>query len=123
LFVDRLNEIGVKTAKSRACRTVPEARDAARELGLPVMLRLGFALGGKGSGIADTVEQLYEALHRAFDGGTQQVLVEECLRGWKEIEYEVVRDAQDNCIAVCNMENMDRWGSIPIRSSWCYHRR
>jgi carbamoyl-phosphate synthase large subunit len=110
LFVDRLDEIGVKTARSKACRTLPEARDAARDLGLPVMLRLGFALGGKGSGIVDTADQLDEALHRAFDGGTQQVLVEECLRGWKEIEYEVVRDASDNCIAVCNMENMDPMG-------------
>lgn len=110
LFVDRLNEISVKTARSRACRTIAEARDAAREIGMPVMLRLGFALGGKGSGIAETADQLDHALRRAFDGGTQQVLVEECLRGWKEIEYEVVRDGRDNCIAVCNMENMDPIG-------------
>ena len=110
LFVERLDKIGVKTARSRACRTIAEARDAATAIGMPVMLRLGFALGGKGSGIVDTVDQLDEALRRAFDGGTQQVLVEECLRGWKEIEYEVMRDERDNCIAVCNMENMDPMG-------------
>jgi carbamoyl-phosphate synthase large subunit len=110
LFVDRLNEIGVKTARGQACRTVSEAREAAHTIGLPVMLRLGFALGGKGSGIVDTDEQLNEALRRAFDGDTRQVLVEESLRGWKEIEYEVVRDARDNCITVCNMENMDPMG-------------
>src|SRR5947207_1712197 len=110
LFVERLDEIGIKTARSVACRTIAEAREAARIIGLPVMLRLGFALGGKGSGIVDTPEQLDEALLRAFDGDSQQVLVEESLRGWKEIEYEVVRDARDNCIAVCNMENMDPMG-------------
>jgi carbamoyl-phosphate synthase large subunit len=110
LFVECLNEIGVKTARSRACSTIEEARQAAREIGLPVMLRLGFALGGRGSGIVDTAEQLEEALRRAFDGATRQVLVEESLRGWKEMEYEVVRDARDNCITVCNMENVDPMG-------------
>jgi carbamoyl-phosphate synthase large subunit len=110
LFVDRLREIDVKTARSRACSTVAEARAAAAEIGLPIMLRLGFALGGKGSGIVETTDELDLALRRIFDGGAKQVLVEECLRGWKEIEYEVVRDARDNCIAVCNMENLDPMG-------------
>lgn len=110
LFIDRLNEIGVKTARSRACRTAAEARAAAIEIGLPVMLRGGYALGGKGSGIVETEEALDLAIRRAFDGGIKQVLVEENLRGWKEIEYEVVRDARDNCITVCNMENLDPMG-------------
>ena len=110
LFVERLAEIGVRTAKSRACRTLAAARAAALEIGLPVMLRGGYALGGKGSGIVDDVEALDSALQRAFAGGTLQVLVEECLRGWKEIEYEVVRDVRDNCITVCNMENLDPMG-------------
>ncbi len=110
LFIDRLNEIGVKTAKSRAVHTVAEARAAALELGLPVMLRGGYALGGKGSGIVETEAELDAAIRRAFDGGVPQVLVEENLRGWKEIEYEVVRDARDNCITVCNMENLDPMG-------------
>jgi carbamoyl-phosphate synthase large subunit len=110
LFIDRLNEIGVKTAKSRACHSFAEARAAAIELGLPVMLRGGYALGGKGSGIVETEAELDAAIRRAFDGGVPQVLVEENLRGWKEIEYEVVRDARDNCITVCNMENLDPMG-------------
>ena len=110
LFIDRLDEIGVKTAKSRACTTIAEARAAALELGLPVMLRGGYALGGKGSGIVETEAELDAAIRRAFDGGVPQVLVEENLRGWKEIEYEVVRDARDNCITVCNMENFDPMG-------------
>lgn len=74
------------------------------------MLRVGYALGGKGSGIAETEAELDQVLRRAFSGGAPQVLVEECLRGWKEIEYEVVRDARDNCITVCNMENLDPMG-------------
>ena len=110
LFVERLAEIGVKTARSRACRSIGEARAAAREIGFPVMLRGGFALGGKGSGIVETEADLDAALRRAFAGGVRQVLVEECLRGWKEIEYEVVRDGRDNCITVCNMENFDPMG-------------
>jgi carbamoyl-phosphate synthase large subunit len=110
LFIDRLNEIGVKTAKSRACHSAAEARAAAMEIGLPVMLRGGYALGGKGSGIVETEAELDAAIRRAFDGGVPQVLVEENLRGWKEIEYEVVRDARDNCITVCNMENFDPMG-------------
>ncbi len=109
-FVRRLDEIGVKTARGIACRSVEEARAAAKEIGLPVMLRGAWALGGKGSGIVDTEDRLELALKRSFDDGVPQVLVEECLRGWKEIEYEMVRDLRDNCIAVCNMENMDPMG-------------
>ena len=110
LFIDCLAEIGVKTARSKACRSLAEARAAALEIGIPVMLRGGFALGGKGSGIVDNERDLDEALKRAFSGGVPQVLVEENLRGWKEIEYEVVRDGRDNCITVCNMENFDPMG-------------
>jgi carbamoyl-phosphate synthase large subunit len=110
LFVRRLAEIGVKTARSRACDCPAEAYEAARAIGLPVMLRGGFSLGGKGSGIVESAEQLDAAVKRAFAGGARQVLVEECLRGWKEIEYEVVRDSRDNCITVCNMENFDPMG-------------
>jgi carbamoyl-phosphate synthase large subunit len=110
LFIDRLNEIGVKTARSRACLSAAEARAAAIEIGMPVMLRGGYALGGKGSGIVETEAELDVAIKRAFDGGVPQVLVEENLRGWKEIEYEVVRDGRDNCITVCNMENLDPMG-------------
>jgi carbamoyl-phosphate synthase large subunit len=110
LFIERLNEIGVKTARSRACRSLADARAAALEIGLPVMLRGGYALGGKGSGIVETEAELDAAIRRAFEGGVVQVLVEENLRGWKEIEYEVVRDARDNCITVCNMENLDPMG-------------
>src|SRR6188508_289620 len=110
LFVKRLDEIGVATARSRACRSMDDARAAARAIGFPVMLRGAYALGGKGSAIAETEADLDAALRRAFDGGIPQVLVEECLRGWKEIEYEVVRDVRDNCITVCNMENFDPMG-------------
>jgi carbamoyl-phosphate synthase large subunit len=110
LFADRLRQIDVKVANSRACQSVEEAREAARSIGFPVMLRGAFALGGKGSGIVETEERLAEALRRAFSDGVEQVLVEECLRGWKEIEYEMVRDGWDNCIAVCNMENLDPMG-------------
>jgi len=110
LFVERLAEIGVRTARSRACHTLDEARDVIREFGLPLMLRGGFALGGKGSGIVRHEADVAAALRRAFAGGTTQVLVEECLEGWKEIEYEIVRDVRDNCISVCNMENFDPMG-------------
>jgi len=110
LFIGRLAEIGVKTARSRACRTLDSARSAIREIGLPVMLRGGYALGGKGSGIVRRAADMEAALRRAFSGGVTQVLVEESLEGWKEIEYEVVRDARDNCVTVCNMENFDPMG-------------
>jgi carbamoyl-phosphate synthase large subunit len=110
LFVERLSEIGVSSARSIACHTIDEARNAVHEIELPVMLRGAYSLGGKGSGIVMTESELDDALTRAFDGGIPQVLVEECLKGWKEIEYEVVRDARDNCITVCNMENLDPMG-------------
>ena len=110
LFKECLAQIDVNTARSEACASADEARRAALAIGLPVMLRGGYTLGGKGSGIVDSEVDLDDALKRAFDGGIPQVLVEECLRGWKEIEYEVVRDARDNCIAVCNMENFDPLG-------------
>ncbi|MGQ0384069.1 MAG: carbamoyl-phosphate synthase (glutamine-hydrolyzing) large subunit [Gammaproteobacteria bacterium] len=109
-FIARLAEIGVRVARSRACGAPAEARAAALALGLPVMLRAGFSLGGKGSSIVQHEAALDVALRRAFAGGMRQVLVEEYLGGWKEIEYEVVRDADDNCIAVCNMENLDPMG-------------
>ena len=110
LFKGRLSEIGVLTARSKACGTPSEVRSAADEIGFPVMLRGGFALGGKGSGIVENQAELDDAIRRAFSGEQVQVLVEECLRGWKEIEYEVVRDGRDNCITVCNMENLDPMG-------------
>ena len=110
LFVSRLDEIGITTARSKACATREEILDAAREIGFPVMLRGAYSLGGKGSGIVETESELEAQLHRALAGGQTQVLVEECLRGWKEIEYEVVRDCRDSCITVCNMENFDAMG-------------
>ena len=109
LFVKRLDEIGVKTIKSVACATVDEVRRAAVELGFPVILRAAYALGGLGSGFCDNEEQLTAQAEEAFSF-SPQVLVERSLRGWKEIEYEVVRDRYDNCIAVCNMENLDPLG-------------
>ncbi len=109
-FIERLDALGIKSPKSFACKSIEEARRAAEEIGLPLMLRGAYALGGKGSGIVDTQDALDAALDRAFSGDIPQVLVEECLRGWKEIEYEVVRDGRDNCITVCNMENFDPLG-------------
>ena len=109
-FNERLAEIDVTVARSRACESVAEARKAALEIGLPVMLRGAYALGGKGSGVAEREQDLDEALERAFARDVPQVLVEEYLGGWKEIEYEVVRDIRDNCITVCNMENVDPMG-------------
>ncbi len=110
LFVERLDEIGVKTPHGLACHSVLEARQAAEEIGFPLMLRGAYALGGKGSNVVRAAADLDHALKRSFDGGIPQVLVEEYLEGWKEIEYEVVRDGRDNCIAVCNMENVDPMG-------------
>src|SRR5437870_3168268 len=110
LFVQRLREIDVATARSRAGHSFEEARAAAYEIGFPVMLRAGYALGGKGSGVVRAEAELEDALGRAFAGGVQQVLAEEYLGGWKEIEYELVRDSRDNCISVCNMENLDPMG-------------
>ena len=109
LFVDKLNEIDVKTIKSEDCETIEQARDAARELGYPVILRAAYALGGLGSGFCDNEEELDKLAEKAFSF-SPQVLVEKSLKGWKEIEYEVVRDKYDNCITVCNMENFDPLG-------------
>ena len=109
LFVKRLDEIGVKTIKSEACSTVEEVQKAAHELGFPVILRAAYALGGLGSGFCDNEDQLLMQAEEAFSF-SPQVLVEKSLKGWKEIEYEVVRDRFDNCITVCNMENFDPLG-------------
>jgi carbamoyl-phosphate synthase large subunit len=110
LFKGRLNEIGVKSPRSVACTSIDQARRAVAEVGLPAMLRVAFALGGRGSAVIATAEEIEPALKRSFDGGIRQVLVEEYLAGWKEIEVEVVRDADDNCITVCAMENFDPMG-------------
>lgn len=109
LFVDRLNEIDVKTIKSEACENIEQARKAAAELGYPVIIRAAYALGGLGSGFCDNEEELDKLAEKAFSF-SPQVLVEKSLKGWKEIEYEVVRDRYDNCITVCNMENFDPLG-------------
>jgi len=109
LFNAKLAEIGVQVARSRHATTPEEVTLAARAIGLPVILRAGFSLGGKGAAIARTEEELARLAPRALAGGTG-VLVEECLSGWKEIEYEIVRDAADNAITVCNMENVDPMG-------------
>ena len=109
LFVEKLNEINVKTIKSEACETIEHARKAAADLGYPVILRAAYALGGLGSGFCDNEEELDKLAEKAFSF-SPQVLVEKSLKGWKEIEYEVVRDRYDNCITVCNMENFDPLG-------------
>ena len=109
LFVERLNEINVKTIKSEACANIADARRAAAALGYPVILRAAYALGGLGSGFCDNEEELNVLAEKAF-AFSPQVLVEKSLKGWKEVEYEVVRDRFDNCITVCNMENFDPLG-------------
>ena len=109
LFVEKLDEINVKTIQSEACETIEAARAAAKELGYPVILRAAYALGGLGSGFCDNEEELNVIAEKAFSF-SPQVLVEKSLKGWKEIEYEVVRDKYDNCITVCNMENLDPLG-------------
>src|SRR5574344_252272 len=109
LFVQRLDEIGVKTIKSHPAKNMQEAKDAAHELGYPLIIRAAYALGGLGSGFCDNDDQLEEVCDKAFSF-SPQVLVEKSLKGWKEIEYEVVRDRYDNCITVCNMENFDPLG-------------
>ena len=109
LFVERLNEIGVKTIKSEACENLEQARKAAADLGYPVIIRVAYALGGLGSGFCDNEDELNKLAEKAFSF-SPQVLVEKSLKGWKEIEYEVVRDRYDNCITVCNMENFDPLG-------------
>ena len=109
LFVKKLDEIDVKTIKSQACSTKEEVRKAAAELGYPVILRAAYALGGLGSGFCENDAELEAQAEEAFSF-SPQVLVEKSLKGWKEIEYEVVRDRYDNCITVCNMENFDPLG-------------
>lgn len=109
LFVDKLNEINVKTIASEAVGSIEAARLAAARLGYPVIIRAAYALGGLGSGFCDNEAELNALCEKAFSF-SPQVLVEKSLRGWKEIEYEVVRDSYDNCITVCNMENFDPLG-------------
>ncbi|MCD8305048.1 MAG: carbamoyl-phosphate synthase (glutamine-hydrolyzing) large subunit [Prevotella sp.] len=109
LFVEKLREIDIKTIKSEACETIEHARRAAKELGYPVIIRAAYALGGLGSGFCDNEDELNRIAEKAFSF-SPQVLVEKSLKGWKEIEYEVVRDRYDNCITVCNMENFDPLG-------------
>ena len=109
LFVEKLDEIGVSTIKSHACNTLEEAKAAAAELGYPVIIRAAYALGGLGSGFCDNEEELTVTGNKALSF-SPQILVEKSLKGWKEVEYEVVRDRYDNCITVCNMENFDPLG-------------
>jgi len=109
LFKKELMKIGVFSPRSFACVNMKEAQKAAKAIGFPLMVRAAFALGGLGSGFAHNQRELDELLNKAFST-SPQVLVEENLKGWKEIEYEVVRDAADNCITVCNMENLDPLG-------------
>ena len=109
LFVQKLDEINVKTIKSHAVENIDNARKAAEDLGYPIIIRAAFALGGLGSGFCNNEEELNALCEKAFSYSTQ-ILVEKSLKGWKEIEYEVVRDRYDNCITVCNMENFDPLG-------------
>ena len=109
LFDDKMMEINEKTARSSACNNLEEALAAAKEIGFPVMIRSAFALGGLGSGICQNEEMLMDMGAKAFSL-SPQILVEQSMLGWKEVEYEVVRDAWDNCITVCNMENFDALG-------------
>ncbi len=109
LFVRKLDEINVKTIKSEAVENIEDARRAAAELGYPVIIRAAYALGGLGSGFCDNEDELNVLAEKAFSF-SPQVLVEKSLKGWKEVEYEVVRDRFDNCITVCNMENFDPLG-------------
>ena len=109
LFVEKLNEINVKTISSEACENIEQVRKAAATLGYPLIIRAAYALGGLGSGFANNEGELNKLSEKAFSF-SPQVLVEKSLKGWKEIEYEVVRDRYDNCITVCNMENFDPLG-------------
>ncbi|MBO7213517.1 MAG: ATP-grasp domain-containing protein, partial [Rikenellaceae bacterium] len=109
LFVKKLDEIGVKTIKSHAVTNVEDAKAMAHELGYPVIIRPAFTLGGLGSGFCDNDEEMDQLAKKAFSY-SPQILVEKSLKGWKEIEYEVVRDRYNNCITVCNMENFDPLG-------------
>ena len=109
LFVKKLDEIDIKTIKSEAVNSVEEAKKAAKELGYPVIVRAAYALGGLGSGFCDNEEELTALTEKSFSF-SPQVLIEKSLKGWKEIEFEVVRDQYNNCITVCNMENFDPLG-------------
>lgn len=109
LFVKKLDEIGVKTIKSQAVNSMDEALQAAQEVGYPVIVRAAYTLGGLGSGFCDDEHQLRSLVEKALSF-SPQVLIEKSLKGWKEVEYEVVRDRYDNCITVCNMENFDPLG-------------
>ena len=109
LFVKKLDEIDVKTIKSEAVNSVEDALEAAEKLGYPIIVRAAYALGGLGSGFCDTPEELVALTEKALSF-SPQVLIEKSLKGWKEVEYEVVRDRYDNCITVCNMENFDPLG-------------
>ncbi|MDE6049016.1 MAG: carbamoyl-phosphate synthase (glutamine-hydrolyzing) large subunit [Paramuribaculum sp.] len=109
LFVKKLDEIDIKTIKSEAVSSVPDALEAANRLGFPVIVRAAYALGGLGSGFCDNEQELIALTEKALSF-SPQVLVEKSLKGWKEVEYEVVRDRFDNCITVCNMENFDPLG-------------
>jgi carbamoyl-phosphate synthase large subunit len=109
LFVQKLSEIGIKTPRSSAAGSAKEAVRIAEEIGFPVMLRVAYALGGLGSGLCANSDEVYEKAMRAL-AHSHQVLVEEYLAGWKEVEYEIVRDSLDNCVTVCNMENFDPMG-------------
>lgn len=109
LFARSMDSIGEKCAKSASASTIPEAMEAVKDIGFPVIVRAAYALGGLGSGFAYNEQELLDLCNKAF-AASPQVLIERSMKGWKEIEYEVVRDAQDNCITVCNMENFDPLG-------------
>ena len=109
IFGNKVREIGLKVAVSQTAKNVDEAKAAGAKIGYPVMVRIAYALGGLGSGIVNNEEELVEKARRAFTF-TSQILIEESLYGWKEVEYEIVRDRYDNCITVCNMENIDPMG-------------
>jgi carbamoyl-phosphate synthase large subunit len=108
-FVKKIKEINLKVPISKAVNTVENALRVAEEIGYPVMCRIAYALGGLGSGVATNKKELFELVQKAFSY-TSQILIEEYLDGWKELEYEVVRDRHDNCIVVCSMENIDPMG-------------
>lgn len=121
-FVHKLDQINVKTIKSEAVTTVADAKRVAHELGYPVIIRAAYTLGGLGSGFCDNDEELDALASKAFTY-SPQILVEKSLKGWKEVEYEVVRDRYDNCITSATWRTSTHWVSIPVRvSSWLRHR-
>jgi len=109
LFAKRVEEIGLKVARSKTATNLDEAIEAGKQIGYPLMVRIAYALGGLGSGIVNNESELIEKARRAFSF-TNQILIEESLYGWKEVEYEIVRDKYNNCITVCSMENIDPMG-------------